>query len=96
MPISNDEWNKGRTDDHLKSRIESFLRENKGEAFSVGEIINHLYQFKGEVWASFLLGIGSAFVIRNELKNLIEEDTVKSKIIENKDGSSDEYYVIKE
>jgi len=95
MPIDADEWNKGRTDDQLKSKIESFLRKNEGQAFSAGEIINHLYQFKGEGWASFLLNLGSIFVVRNALKDLIKEETVKSKIIETpRGGGSDEFFMI--
>ena len=93
MPISKDEWDGGRTSDHLKSRIESYLQQNQSQAFTVGEIIDHLYQFKGEGWASFLLNLGSAFVVQNALKELIEEGKIKSKIIEKNVGSN-EYYMI--
>lgn len=93
MPISKDEWSKGRTSDHLESKIEEFLATNKGEAFSAEEIINHLYQFKAKDWAGFLLGIGSAFTVRHALNKLMEKGTVKSKIIEKKIGS-EEYYTI--
>lgn len=96
MPIDSNEWDKGRSNDHLKSKIEGFLRVNKGQAFSVGEITNHLYKFKKEGWAGFLLDIGSAFVVQNALKDLINESVVKSKIIEKPYGGSDEYFMINE
>lgn len=93
MPINADEWEKGRTSDKLESRIEEFLQENKGQAFTVGEIINHLYQFKTENWAGFLLNLGSAFVVQKVLGDMIEKGIVKSKIVEEQIGT-DEYYMI--
>lgn len=93
MPISIDEWNKGRDTSTLESQIEQFLRDNKGKAFTLIEITEHLprpqltgaWKIAHAMFSSFLVGLA--------LEKLIQQGIVKSRIIKQKTGHQT-YYMI--
>lgn len=43
MPINKDDFDKGRSDEPIISKIQKFLESNKDKAFTEEEIIEHLY-----------------------------------------------------
>jgi hypothetical protein len=43
MPISKDEFNKGRSEDPIIHKIQDFLESNNEKAFTEEEIMRHLY-----------------------------------------------------
>jgi hypothetical protein len=43
MPITKNDFDKGRSEDPIISKIQKFLESNKDKAFTEDEIIGHLY-----------------------------------------------------
>jgi hypothetical protein len=97
MPISADEWNKGQTSSQLEAMIETFLQQNKGQAYTSLEILSNLYQSRLHDLPNFLSNLGLNFSlmfgIQSALKKLGDKGIIKSKIIE-KNGFSGEYYIL--
>ena len=88
LPISIDEWERGRTASTLESRLEAFLTQNRGQAFTLAELANCLYNIRfdssKEVVESFL----SYFSIGEALKVLMREGKVQSKLIRESSGEA--------
>lgn len=92
MPITIEEWRKGRTSATLESRLEEFLFQNKEKAFTLAELANNMYAIKfdnpKEVMESFL----SYFNVGEALKGLMKEGKVRSRLVRGS-ISEDVYYV---
>jgi hypothetical protein len=61
MPISKDEFDKGRSEDPIISKIENFLEANNEKAFTE-EIMGHLYP-EHIAWPGDTIAFGSAMLI---------------------------------
>ena len=95
MPISKDEWDAGRTWETLEARILTFLRQNKNKGFNTVEIAHGMgYQTDIKDFWGLLGGIASVWAVREALKKLMKEGTVKAKIIK-KDIGEQTYYLAK-
>lgn len=62
MPISKDDFAKGRTEDALIVRIQNFLDSNKEKAFTEEEIMGHLYP-EHIAWPGDTIAFNSAMLI---------------------------------
>jgi hypothetical protein len=62
MPITKDEFDKGRSEDPIISRIQNFLESNKEKAFTEEEIMGHLYP-EHIAWPGDTIAFGSAMLI---------------------------------
>ena len=62
MPITEDEFDKGRSEDPIISRIQNFLESNKEKAFTEEEIMGHLYP-EHIAWPGDTIAFGSAMLI---------------------------------
>jgi len=76
MPLSNEEWDSGRTADTLEGRILKFLKINV-KPFSLGEIISGL----GYSNDLNVKNIVEAFAIQNALDKLVKEGNVTARTI---------------
>jgi predicted AAA+ superfamily ATPase len=76
MPLSNEEWDSGRTADTLEGRILKFLKINM-KPFSLGEIINGL----GYSNDLNVKNIVETFAIQNALDKLVKEGNVTARTI---------------
>ena len=95
MPISRDEWNKGRVDKTTQSAVERFLRNNPKRAFTDVEIAEGLYGFWGVegprlryLWKKNVV-LAS---VREALQELLIEGRIKVKDVNKEDGT-EAYYV---
>lgn len=97
-PISLKEWNEGRTEETLETRILKFLQQNKDKAFSSYEIAEAI----GELQPADKLSINSLLNIllnalrindvERALRALIMEGKVKVKYIKIASGCYEKYY----
>ena len=62
MPISKDDFAKGRIEDALIVKIQSFLDSNKDKAFTEEEITRHLYP-EHIAWPGDTIAFNSAMLI---------------------------------
>ena len=62
MPIPKIEFEKGRSEDPIIRRIETFLESNKEYAFTEEEIMRHLYP-EHIAWPGDTIAFGSAMLI---------------------------------
>ncbi len=62
MPITKDEFDKGRSEDPIISRIQNFLESNKEKAFTEEEIMGHFYP-EHIAWPGDTIAFGSAMLI---------------------------------
>ncbi|MGA2682802.1 MAG: hypothetical protein ABSF44_13500 [Candidatus Bathyarchaeia archaeon] len=81
MPISNEEWNSGRTADTLEDQILAFLRRN-AYPVNYGDIASGL----GYDNDLNLENLVAAFSIQNALDKLVKKGTVEAKTIKQPDG----------
>ena len=62
MPITKDEFHKGRSEDPIIHRIQEFLESNNDKAFTEEEITGHLYP-EHVAWPGDTIAFGSAMLI---------------------------------
>ena len=62
MPISKNDFDKGRREDPIISRIEEFLKSNKETAFTEEDILRHLYR-DHYAWPGDHIAFSSAMLI---------------------------------
>jgi hypothetical protein len=62
MPISKDEFDKGRKEDPIIDKIQHFLESNKDKAFTEDEILRRLYP-DHTAWPGDRIGFHSAILI---------------------------------
>lgn len=62
MPISKEEFDKGRREDPIIGKILDFLESNKDEAFTEDEILRRLYP-DHTAWPGDRIGFNSAILI---------------------------------
>jgi hypothetical protein len=89
MPISNEEWNSGRTADTLEGQILAFLKRNMFPV-NYDEIISSLGYSKD----LNLNNLVAAFSIQNALDKLVKEGIVEAKTIKKPIGEQVYYKVI--
>lgn len=62
MPITKDDFDKGRAEDALIVKIQNFLESNKEKAFTEEEIMKHLYP-EHIAWPGDTIAFSSAMLI---------------------------------
>jgi hypothetical protein len=62
MPISKDEFNKGRSEDPIIHKIQDFLESNNEKAFTEEEIMRHLYP-EHIAWPGDAIAFNTAMLI---------------------------------
>jgi hypothetical protein len=62
MPITKDEFNMGRSEDSIITKIQNFLESNKEKAFTEEEIMGQLYP-EHIAWPGDTIAFGSAMLI---------------------------------
>jgi hypothetical protein len=62
MPITKDDFTKGRAEDALIVKIQNFLESNNDKAFTEEEIMNHLYP-EHIAWPGDTIAFSSAMLI---------------------------------
>lgn len=78
MPITKEEFSKGRLITQAEKEVEKFLRSHPEQAFTTPEIMKGLgYATGTNVWSDLLVFLG----IQGVLKTLIEETKVTSRQI---------------
>lgn len=95
MPVDKNEWDAGRKWETLEARILVYLRSNRGQGFTIGEIYSSLgYRSIRPLDdpLGFILGAGMVWVIQNALGTLVKEGSVKAKIVKQHIGE-DTYYM---
>ena len=93
MPISIDEWERGRTSTTLESRIESFLTRNNEQAFTLAEIASNMYAIRFDSTKDVLDAFLLFFNIGGALRILIGEGKVKARLIRVPNGE-EMYYAV--
>lgn len=97
MPIDKDEWEKGRKEDTLRkedileSKIKRFLDNNRTKAYSSSDITNIYYKPKSKGIPNFAKGVAIYLAVDSALEKLVNKGLIKSKVIEQSDGT-DMYY----
>ena len=91
MPISRDEWNKGRTEDTLESVVESFLRTNSGKAYAMSEIVDGLFTLKYQGLGDWLTAFASFYGVSRALESLLKEGRIKSRVVKQTYGAETFY-----
>jgi hypothetical protein len=89
MPISNEEWDSGRTADTLESQILKFLKVNL-KPFSLGEIVIGLGYSNDLSVKNFV----ATFAIQNALDKLVKEGNVTARTIKQQMGEQVYYKAI--
>jgi hypothetical protein len=94
MPISNEEWNAGRSRDTLESQVLSLLKQNQN-ALTLIEAMSGLgYNTNIKDFGGLILGFGSMMVIQNALDKLIKEVTVTARAIKTPYGQQIYYKAV--
>lgn len=82
MPISKIEFDKGRSEDPIIHKIQSYLESNKDQAFTEEEIMKHLYPehiaWPGDTFAFSSAMLILAFAGKVELKYIEVDIGVKT------------------
>ena len=91
MPISNNEWDVGRTNNTLEARIIKFLKENN-KPFTALEIMSGLgYNKNVKDFGTLLHGVLDMVTVQNAIDKLVREKSVESRVIQQPNGT-DTYY----
>jgi hypothetical protein len=88
MPISKDEWNKGRTLGTVESMIETFLKADPKKAYTESEIIGALYSVRFNTMLDWMGAFGVTYAVSEALKNLLKSGVVKSRVVKESIGES--------
>ena len=89
MPISNEEWDSGRTADTLEGQILKFLKGNM-KPFSLEEIISGL-GYSSELNVK---NIVATFAIQNAVDSLVKEGNVTARTIKQQIGEQVYYKAV--
>ena len=87
MPISKEEWNKGRKATTTEAMVEDFLRRNKGQAFKDMEIVHGLYSLKYESVIDWLGNFANVYDVKEALKTLVSKGIAKAKVVKEAIGT---------
>ena len=92
MPIKKDEWDRGRKWDTTEEQILTFLRNDRDTGFTSSEILNGIgYRVRVHDFGSLLGAVATSWSVDNALNALIEEGTVKAKIVQKAVGEETYY-----
>lgn len=91
IPISNEEWDSGRTADTLESQILKFLKGNM-KPFALGEIVSGL-GYSNDLNVKNLV---ASFTIQNALDKLVKEGNVTARTIKQQIGEQVYYKAIEQ
>ncbi len=94
MPISRDEFEKGRTTKTITSMVEELLQNNPEKAFTVGEIIDEVYGKPASTPMIMIQYAVNFLPINASLDSLINEGKVTRKRIQQA-GKAEDYYIWK-
>jgi hypothetical protein len=94
MPISRDEFEKGRTVQTVISMVEDLLKNNSEKAYSLSEIIEEVYGKPSSIPFAILQYALNYLPITTALNDLINEGKVTRNRIQ-KAGRIEEYYIWK-
>jgi len=94
MPISRDEFEKGRTAKTITSKVEELLLNNPDKAYTVGEIIDELHGKPSSSPMIMLQYAVNFLPINAALDALINEGKVNRKSIQ-KEGKIEDFYIWK-
>lgn len=97
MPISKDEWDKGRKLDPFELQVLQFLSDNRGNAFTIQEIIEGMKFKFGEGVLQFVLLYSGVFgLVQSSLESLMRQGKVVGKIISTPSGptSTQPYFMV--
>ena len=96
MPIDENQWNAGKLASNLKPEIVAYLEAHNTQAYTSQEILDHLQNFANQPWGEFLKSMGSLFPVQDALKELVADEKIATKLIEQGEGhSSVPYYKAK-
>lgn len=90
MSITNEEWNAGRTWEALEAQILTYLQKNQ-KPFNISAIVKGIGYREGKGVLGLFWDVVSVWAVRNALENLIEEGTVKARIIKQQIGEETYY-----
>jgi len=91
MPITNEEWNMGRTRETLEAQILTILKQNQ-KPFDITEIMNGLgYNTQIKDFGSLIRGFLDIWSVQNALDNLAREGKVEPRIIKQPIGAETYY-----
>jgi hypothetical protein len=91
MPISNEEWNDGRTRETIEGQILAFLRQNP-KPFNLTDIIYGLgYNIEIKDFMSFIGGVARVSLFQNAIERLVKEGKVQARIIKQPIGQETYY-----
>jgi len=89
VPISRDEFEEGETRDTIKSRVKNLLQNNSDKAYTVNEIVDHIFgrePINIRSFDEFLKFILRNFIISEVLNELTKEGRVESKAVHTREG----------
>lgn len=92
MPISKDEFEKGRTAKTVMSMVEELLQRNSDKAYTVGDIIDEIHGKPASTPMIMLQYAINFLPINAALDALINEGKVTRKSIQ-KEGKAEDYYI---
>ncbi len=92
MPISKDDFEKGRTTKTITSMVEELLQNNPSQAYTVGDIIDEVYGKPASTPMIMLQYAINFLPINAALDALINEGKVTRKSIQ-KEGKVEDYYI---
>jgi len=94
MPISNEEWNDGRTRETLEAQILAFLRQNP-KPFNFNDIIYGLgYGIEIKDFGSFVSGVARVWLFQNAIERLVREGKITARIIKQSIGEETYYKAV--
>ena len=94
MPISNEEWDSGRTRDTLEAQVLTFLKQNKIPFSLVGIMSGLGYDTNIKDLETLFFGFVNILGVQNALEKLIKEGTVTAKIIKQPIGQETYYKAV--
>jgi len=94
MPITRDEFNKGRTRNTVKEQIEILLENNKDKAYTFQEISDYVFGKAKNFGEAILKVIANSLILENALYELIKEGKIEAKDVKTPYGK-EVYYAWK-
>jgi len=92
MPISEVEFNAGRTWDTVEGQILSYLKANRNLAFTLSEILFSIgHGTAASDFLSLMGNIASLLLLQGVMEKLVKEGSIKAKIVKTKTGEQTFY-----
>lgn len=92
MPISEVEFNAGRTWDTIEGKILSYLKSHRNSAFTLQEILFSIgYGTSSSDFMSFMGNIASLMFLQSVMEKLVNEGSIKAKIVKTNTGEQTFY-----